>query len=187
MISKFVDLVKYYKWDRLNLNSSVILKTFLLLWGLHEWECSVHVFLSDTSPCCRVTDTYSAVIGQTMIMFARHCTFGRYRWRMNLSISNMMLAEWHKHKAWLHLLKGSKLQWQRCNLFLNFQSEIPSSFQYHVNLSKKGYRSLIYRWRFPCLLHSVLITMCPCLLLESEHFNWPSGRMILLTVAILTW
>ncbi|KAL5144667.1 Serine carboxypeptidase-like 19 [Glycine soja] len=46
----------------------------------------------------------------------------------------------------LHVRKGSIGKWTRCNddLKSKFNADIPSSFQYHVNLSRKGYRSLIY-------------------------------------------
>ncbi|XP_057974842.1 serine carboxypeptidase-like 2 [Malania oleifera] len=44
----------------------------------------------------------------------------------------------------LHIRKGSVGEWQRCNFALSYTIEISDSFQYHVNLSAKGYRSLIY-------------------------------------------
>ncbi|KAJ7958278.1 Serine carboxypeptidase [Quillaja saponaria] len=44
----------------------------------------------------------------------------------------------------LHIRKGSLGKWQRCNYDLPYMYEIPSSFPYHVNLSRKGYRSLVY-------------------------------------------
>ncbi|GLT61744.1 hypothetical protein SLA2020_344270 [Shorea laevis] len=44
----------------------------------------------------------------------------------------------------LHIIKGSIGEWQRCNFGLFYDSDIPDSFQYHVNLSTKGYRALIY-------------------------------------------
>ncbi|XVE95044.1 hypothetical protein REPUB_Repub02eG0062300 [Reevesia pubescens] len=45
----------------------------------------------------------------------------------------------------LHIRKGSiSGQWQRCNYSLPYTREIQSSFQYHVNLSARGYRSLVY-------------------------------------------
>ncbi|KAI4337066.1 hypothetical protein L6164_015524 [Bauhinia variegata] len=44
----------------------------------------------------------------------------------------------------LRIRKGTKGQWVRCNTGIPFTYNIPTSFQYHVNLSKKGYRSLIY-------------------------------------------
>ncbi|CAJ1973480.1 unnamed protein product [Sphenostylis stenocarpa] len=47
------------------------------------------------------------------------------------------------HKA-LHIRKGSIGKWKRCNSGIPFKFDVPSSFQYHVNLSRKGYRSLIY-------------------------------------------
>ncbi|XP_043712242.1 serine carboxypeptidase-like 2 [Telopea speciosissima] len=44
----------------------------------------------------------------------------------------------------LHIHKGSIGKWQRCHRDLPYSHEIQNSIQYHVNLSKKGYRSLIY-------------------------------------------
>ncbi|THG14855.1 hypothetical protein TEA_010422 [Camellia sinensis var. sinensis] len=45
----------------------------------------------------------------------------------------------------LHIRKGSTQEWIRCNYGLPYTKSILDSFQYHVNLSTKGYRSLIYR------------------------------------------
>ncbi|KAK7331425.1 hypothetical protein VNO77_25650 [Canavalia gladiata] len=44
----------------------------------------------------------------------------------------------------LHIHKGSIGQWHRCTFNIPNEKDIPSSFEYHVNLSRKGYRSLIY-------------------------------------------
>ncbi|BAT77927.1 Serine carboxypeptidase-like 18 [Vigna angularis] len=44
----------------------------------------------------------------------------------------------------LHIRKGTKGKWKRCNYDIPFKTDISNSFQYHVNLSRKGYRSLIY-------------------------------------------
>lgn len=44
----------------------------------------------------------------------------------------------------LHIHKGSIGKWHRCNYNVPNKIDISSSFEYHVNLSKKGYRSLIY-------------------------------------------
>nr|DAD24905.1 TPA_asm: hypothetical protein HUJ06_026369 [Nelumbo nucifera] len=44
----------------------------------------------------------------------------------------------------LNIRKGSIGEWRRCNYGLSYTAEIQSSFSYHVNLSRKGYRSLIY-------------------------------------------
>ncbi|CAL5354769.1 unnamed protein product [Camellia sinensis] len=41
--------------------------------------------------------------------------------------------------------EGSTQEWIRCNYGLPYTKSILDSFQYHVNLSTKGYRSLIYR------------------------------------------
>ncbi|KAL7175666.1 hypothetical protein ACSBR2_029292 [Camellia fascicularis] len=43
----------------------------------------------------------------------------------------------------LHIRKGSITEWIRCNK-LSYTQTIWDSFQYHVNLSTKGYRSLIF-------------------------------------------
>ncbi|KAF8377659.1 hypothetical protein HHK36_031043 [Tetracentron sinense] len=44
----------------------------------------------------------------------------------------------------LNIRKGTVDDWQRCNNGLSYRYEIHSSFAYHVNLSTRGYRSLIY-------------------------------------------
>ncbi|KAJ1375631.1 Peptidase S10, serine carboxypeptidase, partial [Sesbania bispinosa] len=43
----------------------------------------------------------------------------------------------------LHIREGTIGEWERCYT-TDFKFEIPSSFEFHVNLSAKGYRSLIY-------------------------------------------
>ncbi|XP_014490760.1 serine carboxypeptidase-like 11 isoform X2 [Vigna radiata var. radiata] len=43
----------------------------------------------------------------------------------------------------LHIREGTKGKWERC-WKSDFEEEISSSFVFHVNLSAKGYRSLIY-------------------------------------------
>ena len=46
-----------------------------------------------------------------------------------------------------NVLQGSIGEWHRCNSVLKsqYKGEVVSSVPYHVNLSAKGYRSLIYR------------------------------------------
>ncbi|WJX34911.1 sinapoylglucose--choline O-sinapoyltransferase [Trifolium repens] len=44
----------------------------------------------------------------------------------------------------LHIRKGSIGKWKRCNGDLPFKHETLDSFPYHANLSRKGFRSLIY-------------------------------------------
>ncbi|XP_027933659.1 serine carboxypeptidase-like 11 isoform X1 [Vigna unguiculata] len=44
----------------------------------------------------------------------------------------------------LHIRKGSIGKWRRCTLDIPHDMDIPESYGYHVNLSRKGYRSLIY-------------------------------------------
>ncbi|XP_061363265.1 serine carboxypeptidase-like 11 [Gastrolobium bilobum] len=43
----------------------------------------------------------------------------------------------------LHTQEGTAGQWERCN-GTDYEEDISSSFEFHVNLSSKGYRSLIY-------------------------------------------
>ncbi|CAJ2655759.1 unnamed protein product [Trifolium pratense] len=43
----------------------------------------------------------------------------------------------------LHIREGTIRKWERCYLS-DFEFDISSSFEFHANLSKKGYRSLIY-------------------------------------------
>ncbi|WJX41254.1 sinapoylglucose--choline O-sinapoyltransferase [Trifolium repens] len=44
----------------------------------------------------------------------------------------------------LHIRKGSIKKWKRCNDDIPFKHEIINSFPYHTNISRKGFRSLIY-------------------------------------------
>ncbi|KAA0064458.1 serine carboxypeptidase-like 13 [Cucumis melo var. makuwa] len=44
----------------------------------------------------------------------------------------------------LHIRKGSIGEWTRCSDGQNYNYDIENAFPYHVNLSSKGYRSLIY-------------------------------------------
>ncbi|XP_028784232.1 serine carboxypeptidase-like 12 [Neltuma alba] len=44
----------------------------------------------------------------------------------------------------LHVRKGTVGHWERCRNITTYKSDINSSFHFHVNLSAKGYRSLIY-------------------------------------------
>ncbi|CAL5183692.1 unnamed protein product [Lathyrus oleraceus] len=44
----------------------------------------------------------------------------------------------------LHIRKGSMGKWSRCTFNIPHEKDIFNSYDYHVNLSKKGIRSLIY-------------------------------------------
>ncbi|CAJ1962099.1 unnamed protein product [Sphenostylis stenocarpa] len=44
----------------------------------------------------------------------------------------------------LHIRQGSIGKWSRCTFDIPRKTDIPSSYDYHVNLSRLGYRSLIY-------------------------------------------
>ncbi|OVA10688.1 Peptidase S10 [Macleaya cordata] len=44
----------------------------------------------------------------------------------------------------LHVRDGTVQQWQRCSDRLSYKNEISSSLRYHLTLSERGYRSLIY-------------------------------------------
>ncbi|XP_019083741.1 PREDICTED: putative serine carboxypeptidase-like 52 isoform X4 [Camelina sativa] len=44
----------------------------------------------------------------------------------------------------LHVTKGTKGQWNRCNWTIPYDNDIISSVPYHANNSIRGYRSLIY-------------------------------------------
>ncbi|XP_019083738.1 PREDICTED: serine carboxypeptidase-like 10 isoform X1 [Camelina sativa] len=48
----------------------------------------------------------------------------------------------------LHVTKGTKGQWNRCNWTIPYDNDIISSVPYHANNSIRGYRSLIYRFEF---------------------------------------
>ncbi|KAJ6302619.1 hypothetical protein OIU77_016666 [Salix suchowensis] len=44
----------------------------------------------------------------------------------------------------LHIRKGTKKHWERCNKTLAYSYNVKSSVDYHRNLTKKPYRALIY-------------------------------------------
>ncbi|KAH0933310.1 hypothetical protein HID58_010427, partial [Brassica napus] len=44
----------------------------------------------------------------------------------------------------LHVKKGTKGHWQRCNWTIPYDHDIISSVPYHMNISLSGYRSLVY-------------------------------------------
>eukprot|EP00268_Persea_americana_P042677 TRINITY_DN4274_c0_g1_i3.p1 TRINITY_DN4274_c0_g1~~TRINITY_DN4274_c0_g1_i3.p1 ORF type:complete len:459 (+),score=55.63 TRINITY_DN4274_c0_g1_i3:260-1636(+) len=44
----------------------------------------------------------------------------------------------------LHIRKGTVGEWVRCNFGLPYIREITSSIKYHLNLTTKGYRALVY-------------------------------------------
>jgi len=44
----------------------------------------------------------------------------------------------------LHIQKGSTGEWVLCNRGLPYTTTVTNTFQYHVNLSTKGFKSLIY-------------------------------------------
>ncbi|KAF8406188.1 hypothetical protein HHK36_008268 [Tetracentron sinense] len=56
-----------------------------------------------------------------------------YYWANNKNVQNA-----------LHIRKGTIREWIRCNRHLNYKFELQSSVQYHLNLSARGFRSLIY-------------------------------------------
>lgn len=87
-------------------------------------------------------------IGPMMIMSAKHCIFGRY---INIKSAYLCL-KCQQNRSYVSynfiytfMLQGTKGKWKRCNYDIPFKTDISNSFQYHANLSRKGYRSLIYR------------------------------------------
>lgn len=58
-----------------------------------------------------------------------------------------LVAQWANDESVqeaLHIQKGSIKTWIRCNYSLPFTNSIRDCVPYHANLSRKGYRSLIY-------------------------------------------
>nr|GMD31658.1 serine carboxypeptidase-like 15 isoform X2 [Ipomoea batatas] len=58
-------------------------------------------------------------------------------------LSEYWANDYHVQMA-LHVRQGTKEKWQLCDESLPYNSVIYNTIPYHVNLSKKGYRSLIY-------------------------------------------
>ncbi|CAJ1949343.1 unnamed protein product [Sphenostylis stenocarpa] len=57
-----------------------------------------------------------------------------------------LTVEWANNESVrksLHIREGTKGKWYRCDT-TDFEHDISSSFEFHLNLSTKGYRSLIY-------------------------------------------
>ncbi|XP_020245454.1 serine carboxypeptidase-like 17 [Asparagus officinalis] len=50
----------------------------------------------------------------------------------------------YKTREALHIKKGTVREWVRCNHSLAYTDNTPSSVPYHLNLTKKGYRALVY-------------------------------------------
>lgn len=50
-------------------------------------------------------------------------------------------------------LQGTVKHWLRCNYGISYTNDMPSSIKYHLYLSKKGYRSLIYRLDYSYLVN----------------------------------
>jgi len=44
----------------------------------------------------------------------------------------------------LGIHKGTVPSWSRCNYYIPYNSDIPSTVKYHLNGTTKGYRSLVY-------------------------------------------
>nr|XP_010939012.1 serine carboxypeptidase-like 17 isoform X1 [Elaeis guineensis] len=44
----------------------------------------------------------------------------------------------------LHIKKGTVREWQRCNSDLAYAKDIPNNINYHLSLTNKGYRALVY-------------------------------------------
>nr|XP_029123644.1 serine carboxypeptidase-like 18 isoform X2 [Elaeis guineensis] len=44
----------------------------------------------------------------------------------------------------LNIHKGTVQQWQRCNYGLPYAHDIPSSLKFHLNLTSRGHRALVY-------------------------------------------
>ncbi|XP_038977334.1 serine carboxypeptidase-like 18 isoform X1 [Phoenix dactylifera] len=44
----------------------------------------------------------------------------------------------------LHIKKGTVREWQRCNLDLPYTKDIPNNINYHLSITSKGYRALVY-------------------------------------------
>ncbi|XP_039784907.1 serine carboxypeptidase-like 2 isoform X1 [Panicum virgatum] len=44
----------------------------------------------------------------------------------------------------LGIHKGTVPSWSRCNYYIPYNSDIPSTVKYHLNVTTKGYRSLVY-------------------------------------------
>ncbi|KAH9755835.1 serine carboxypeptidase-like 18 [Citrus sinensis] len=85
-------------------------------------------------------------IGTPLSFFLSKAT--RFKCLFSLQSFGYMLSQnwendYNVRKA-LQIRQGSKGKWQRCNYDLPYTQEIGSSFSFHVSLSTKGYRSLIY-------------------------------------------
>ncbi|KAI3972772.1 hypothetical protein MKX01_019430 [Papaver californicum] len=52
----------------------------------------------------------------------------------------------HTVRKALHVRNETVDNWRRCNYGLQLEPNLRSSFSYHVNLSKRGFQSLIYKY-----------------------------------------
>ncbi|XP_020246451.1 serine carboxypeptidase-like 18 isoform X2 [Asparagus officinalis] len=50
----------------------------------------------------------------------------------------------YKTREALHIKKGTVQEWVRCNFSMAYTYDVPSTVVYHLNLTTKGYRALVY-------------------------------------------
>ncbi|XP_019169097.1 PREDICTED: serine carboxypeptidase-like 7 isoform X2 [Ipomoea nil] len=95
-------------------------------------------------PCSRAPEPYDESNGERRLLTERP----------TLPSSILCWDDWYKTSEYwanddsvreaLHVRKGSVGQWKSCNPDLGYTASIGDVFSYHVNLSAKGYRSLVY-------------------------------------------
>ena len=98
-----------------------------------------------------MTDIRFLVTGVMMRMRRKRCISERY-----VFILHWFLSKYNLRMSTYFNIQGSIGTWIRCKKELLFEKVILDTRSYHANLSKKGYRSLIYRSVYS-ILQQILI------------------------------
>ncbi|MED6207766.1 hypothetical protein PIB30_038675 [Stylosanthes scabra] len=85
--------------------------------------------------------------GEYINVDSRNVLCSRYLKSFDETYGYLLSSYWandDKVRNALNVRKGTTREWRRCTKEMPYEIDIPSSLPYQVNLSKKGYRSLIY-------------------------------------------
>ncbi|KAK2445482.1 serine carboxypeptidase [Trifolium repens] len=102
-----------------------------------EPKCESDFYNQVEVPSRRLIDKANNIFSPSLTMPPLNCRTHAY------FLSPYWANDDNVRKA-LHIRKGSIKKWKRCNSDIPFKHEIINSFPYHANLSRKGFRSLIY-------------------------------------------
>ena len=96
---------------------------------------------------CRFLIMYSHTFGLMIKMYKMLFTSGRYTDCYHYSFQ-ITKSKNEKITSYCYDdTQGTILNWVRCNKTLSYTYDVISTVEYHRNLTKRNYRSLIYRWQ----------------------------------------